>query len=82
MSTTVANVWKEEDKCDEDEFRGLISNMLHNIDTERLAKISAIDNELSQIEKDKQILIKELMITHKDVFAPCLKLKNKVILNH
>ena len=35
-------------------------------------------DEIETIEKKKQQLLKELMIKDRDVFAPCLKLKNKI----
>ena len=34
--------------------------------------------EIDTIERQKQQLLKELMIKDRDVFAPCLKLKNKI----
>ena len=34
--------------------------------------------EIDTIERQKQQLLKELMIKDRDIFAPCLKLKNKI----
>ena len=54
--------------------------MLEGVEADADARIESIDKELVDLKAQSDDLINDLMNRDQDIFAPCLKLKNKVVL--
>ena len=55
--------------------------MLDRVEADADARIQSIDKELVDLKEQSAELINDLMKKDQDIFAPCLKPKNKVILH-
>ena len=55
--------------------------MLDRVEADADERIRSIDKDLIDLNAQSTELINDLMQKDQDIFAPCLKLKNKVILH-